>query len=155
MFKFEAQLKKGINQQGWTYVDIPATVSRKFEKKGRIPVTGSVDNESFRTSILPKGDGTHYLFVSQPLLKITGKTVGDFVKIIFSEDIEPRTVDVPDDIIEAFSVSQKAITTFTKFSYSHKKELTEWINEAKRQDTRERRIIKAMVMLENYKKPGK
>lgn len=155
MYQFEAQLKKGINHQGWTYFDIPETVSKKFKKKGRILVTGFVDNESFRTSILPKGDGTHYLFVSQPLLKKTGKTAGDFVKIKLAEDIEPRTVEVPADIIEAFSVSQKAITTFTKFSYSHKKELTEWINEAKKTETRERRIIKAIVMLENYIKPGK
>jgi hypothetical protein len=155
MHQFEAQLKKGINHQGWTYVDIPETLSKKFKKKGRIPVTGFVENESFRTSILPKGDGTYYLFVSQPLQKKTGKTAGDYVKIKLSEDIEPRTVDVPNDIIEAFSVSQKALSTFTRFSYSHKKELTEWINEAKRTETRERRIIKAIVMLENYKKQGK
>jgi len=155
MYKFEAQLKKGINRQGWTYVDIPATVSKKFKDKGRIPVAGSVDHESFRTSILPKGDGTYYLFVSQPVQNKIGKTVGDYVKIQFAEDLEPRTVDVPNDIIEAFSVSRKAIATFTGFSYSHKKELTEWINEAKKTETRERRIVKAIVMLENYKKPGK
>ena len=153
MYKFEAQLKKGINRQGWTYVDIPATVSKKFKDKGRIPVAGSVDHESFRTSILSKGDGTYYLFVSQPLQKKIGKTAGDYIKIQIEEDEKPRTVDVPADIIEAFSTSRKAITTFTNFSYSHKKELTEWINEAKRTETRERRIIKAIVMLENYKNP--
>lgn len=155
MYKFEAQLKRGINRQGWTYVDIPALVSKKFKDKGRIPVAGYIDREPFRTSILSKGDGMYYLFVSQPLQKKLGKTVGDYLKIQLAEDIEPRTVDVPNDIIEAFSVSRKAISTFAGFSYSHKKELTEWINEAKKAETRERRIIKAIVMLENYKKPGK
>jgi hypothetical protein len=155
MYQFETQLKKGVNKQGWAYVDIPAVVSGKLKKKGRIPVSGSVDNETFRTSILPKGDGTHYLFVSQPLQKKIRKTTGDFICVKFEEDIQPRTVDMPDDIIQAFSVSRKALATFTNFSYSHKKELMEWINDAKKSETRERRIVKAIVMLENYRKPGK
>lgn len=155
MYQFEAQLKKGINMQGWTYVDIPSSVSKKLKKKGRVKVCGTIGRENFRTSILPKGDGSHYLFVSQPLLKKTGKTAGDHVLVRLEEDTKPRTVDVPGDIMDAVSVSPKALATFIKFSYSHKKELTDWINDAKKAETRERRIVKLILMLENYRKPEK
>ncbi|HNW89551.1 MAG TPA: YdeI/OmpD-associated family protein [Bacteroidales bacterium] len=155
MYQFEAQLKKGINSQGWTYVDIPSSVSNKLKKKGRIKVCGTIGQENFRTSILPKGDGTHYLFVSQPLLKKIGKMAGDDVQVKFEEDTKPRTVDVSEDMMDAISLSPKALATFIKFSYSHKKELTEWINDAKKAETRERRIVKLVLMLENYRKPGK
>ncbi len=151
MYQFESQLKKGINSQGWTYVDIPSSVSNKLKKKGRIKVVGTIGRENFRTSILPKGDGSHYLFVSLPLQ--TGKMDGDNVLVRLMEDTKPRTVDVPKDIIDAFSVSPEALAIFTQFSYSHKKELTDWINDAKKAETRERRIVKLVLMLENYRKP--
>lgn len=149
MHQFETQLKKGINVHGWTYIDIPAVISKKLKKKGRILVIGFIENETFRSSLLPKGDGSHYLFVSKPLQKNIGKTAGDFVKVKLEEDTKPRIVEVPEDIINAFSESPKAILTFNNFPYSHKKELTDWINDAKKAETRERRIVKAILMLEN------
>jgi len=47
------------------------------------------------------------------------------------------------------------MATYQNFSYSHKKELNDWINEAKKIETRERRIVKMIFMLEKYRKPGK
>lgn len=152
MYQFDGQLKKGINRQGWTYIDVPAEISIKFKKTGRIPVSGSVDNVKFRTSVLPKGDGTFYFFVSIPLRQSIGKKAGDYVTVLIEEDTKPRIVNVPKDIFEALSTSDLALATFNKFSYSHKKELIEWINEAKRTETRQRRIAKAVVILESYKK---
>ena len=155
MHQFEAQLKKGINRQGWTYIDVPASVCRELNRKGKIKVCGNIDAGNFRSSFLPKGDGTYYLFVNRPLLKMINKTAGDYVTVTFAEDTAPRTVDVPDDIRRAFAENPKAEDTFTGFSYSHKKELMEWINDAKKEETRKRRIVKAILMLENYKKQSR
>lgn len=141
MHRFETQLKKGLIHMGWTYLDIPAAVSKKINRKGRVPVCGFIDKEFFNISMLPKGDGTHYLFVKQPLLKKIGKSAGDLVMLKVEEDLKPRVVEVPDEIIKALSVSPKALETFTRFSYSHKSELMDWINDAKKAETRERRII--------------
>lgn len=155
MFHFTTQLIKGSDRRGWTYVDIPAEVSLKFQTKGRIKVVGKIDSENFRTSLLPKGDGTHFLFVSQPLLKKIRKAAGDFVEVHLEEDLQPRSVDLPEDMRRALSQSPLAMATYQNFSYSHKKELNDWINEAKKIETRERRIVKMIFMLEKYRKPGK
>lgn len=155
MQQFEAQLKKGINRQGWTYLEVPASVCCELNRKGKIKVCGNIDTAAFRSSFLPKGDGTYYLFVNRPLLKIINKTAGDYVTVTFAEDTAPRTVDVPEDIMRAFAENPKVHGTFTGFSYSHKKELMEWINDAKKEETRKRRIVKAILMLENYKKQSR
>ena len=58
-----------------------------------------------------------------------------------------RTVTVPDDFAAALQKKKKALATFDGFSYSHRKEYVEWITEAKREETRERRIKQAIEWL--------
>lgn len=58
-----------------------------------------------------------------------------------------RKLDVPDYFMAALKRSKKALATFESFSYSHAKEYVEWITEAKREDTRERRIATALEWL--------
>jgi len=54
---------------------------------------------------------------------------------------------VPDDLLAALKKNQKARATFGKFSYSHKKEYIEWLTEAKREETRKRRLAMALEWL--------
>ncbi len=51
-----------------------------------------------------------------------------------------RDIETPADLEAALKQNTKAFNIFTSFSYSHKKEYIEWINEAKRPETRSRRI---------------
>jgi len=54
---------------------------------------------------------------------------------------------VPDYFRAALARNKKAQETFENFSYSHKKEYVTWIAEAKREETRERRIKTALQWL--------
>ena len=54
-------------------------------------------------------------------------------------DTEPREVDVPADLEAAFDDEARA--AFERMSYTHRKEYADWIEEAKRPETRERRIM--------------
>jgi uncharacterized protein YdeI (YjbR/CyaY-like superfamily) len=47
---------------------------------------------------------------------------------------------IPADLIAALNKNKKAKAAFEKFSYSHKKEYADWIAEAKRKETRAKRI---------------
>ena len=51
---------------------------------------------------------------------------------------------VPDYFMKELKKNKKALAVFEGFSYSHKKEYTEWITEAKTEDTRKRRIETAI-----------
>ena len=54
---------------------------------------------------------------------------------------------VPNYLRAALKKSKKALTTFESFSYSHKKEYVKWITEAKREETRQRRMETAIELM--------
>lgn len=59
----------------------------------------------------------------------------------------PRSVEVPKDFKMALGNNSDARAAFEKFSYSHKKEWVDWITQAKKRETRARRIAKAIAVL--------
>lgn len=58
---------------------------------------------------------------------------------------------VPEDLARALARNRRARQTFEEFSPSHRREYVEWITEAKRQETRERRVAQAVVWLSEGK----
>jgi uncharacterized protein YdeI (YjbR/CyaY-like superfamily) len=56
-------------------------------------------------------------------------------------------LQIPTDFLTALGKNKKARATFTGFSYSHQKEYVEWITDAKRDETRQKRLKQALVWL--------
>lgn len=59
----------------------------------------------------------------------------------------PRSLEVPEDFKTALGNNSDARAVFEKFSFSHKREWVDWITQAKKSETRERRIAKAIAVL--------
>jgi bifunctional DNA-binding transcriptional regulator/antitoxin component of YhaV-PrlF toxin-antitoxin module len=95
----------------------------------------------------PRGVGTQYLVVNKELREKAGINPGDRVHIIVDIDQEERVVRIPEDFQKVLNKNKKAKATFEKFSYTHKKEYVQWIENAKQEETRERRIQKAVSRL--------
>jgi len=70
------------------------------------------------------------------------------IKVDLKKD---RKLEVPDYFLSVLGSHPVALNHFNKFSYSRKKEYVDWITEAKRADTRERRIVKSIEMLKEGK----
>ena len=69
-------------------------------------------------------------------------------------DSAPREVDVPDDLAAALAGEPAARQFFDGLSFTHRKEYADWIAEAKREETRARRVERALAMLrERVKHP--
>jgi uncharacterized protein YdeI (YjbR/CyaY-like superfamily) len=62
-------------------------------------------------------------------------------------DTEPRTVETPPDLATALKRAPAAARVFDKLSNSHRKEYVQWIEEAKKPETRARRLEKTIEML--------
>lgn len=58
-----------------------------------------------------------------------------------------RTLQVPDELMAALRANRKALATFNGFSYTNKKEYVDWVTEAKRDETRRRRLETAIAWL--------
>jgi uncharacterized protein YdeI (YjbR/CyaY-like superfamily) len=60
---------------------------------------------------------------------------------------EKKELVVPDYFMAALKKNKQALKSFENFSYSHKKEYVEWITEAKREETRTKRMETALEWL--------
>lgn len=61
------------------------------------------------------------------------------------------SLSIPADLAAALERNRKALDTFDAFSTSHKREYVEWLTEAKRADTRAKRLEQAIEMLADGK----
>ena len=76
-----------------------------------------------------------------------GVAAGELVEVVIGRDDEPRVVEVPEDLAAALAEDDTAHEAFAGLSYSHQREYVEWMTEAKRPETRARRVVQAMERL--------
>ena len=83
-----------------------------------------------------------------------GKKPGDTVHVVLWKDEEERTVEVPGEF-QKLMRKDKLLPFFEQLSYTHRKEYCRWITEAKKEETRLKRLAKAIEMLrKGIKTPG-
>jgi hypothetical protein len=151
-YSFEAILIRPEGVGTWTYLNIPVDISTTFGSKGQVRVKGTINGYPFRTTALPMGDGTHYLVVGKSIRDQVQATQGDTVKVMLELDSEEQQVVIPEDMRQAFISQPLAKDVFEKLPNSHKKEYVNWILGARQEDTRQRRIEKALELLSQGKK---
>ena len=148
--EFEVTLKKPEDIDG-AYFIVPFNVPEVYGTKAQVKVRGTIDGFPYRGSIANMGEG-HCMVVKKEIREAIGKSGGDTVKVVMEIDTEPRIVIVPADFQQALENNAKAKHIFDSFSYTHKKEYVEWINGAKKQETRENRIKKAVESIAESRK---
>jgi hypothetical protein len=146
---FEAQLKRPSGIGAWTYLDIPFSIPDTYGVEAQLRVKGSINGHPFRSSARPHGDGRHYIVVSQSIRDAIGVTRGDFVRVSLERDDEPREVNLPFDLALELQNDPVAFATYNALSYSHQRAYIEWIEEAKKPETRQKRITQAIDRLQN------
>ena len=88
----------------------------------------------------------------QSIREKIGKGPGDTVRVTVERDETVRTVEVPPEFDKLLK-KEGLLPVFEKLSYTHRKEYCRWITEAKKEETRQARISKAVEMLKNGVKP--
>jgi uncharacterized protein YdeI (YjbR/CyaY-like superfamily) len=86
------------------------------------------------------------LGVLKAIREQTGKGPGDTIEVVVWKDEEVRTVEVPTQF-ENLMKKEGLLPVFKKLSYSHRKGYCRWITEAKKEETRLKRLEKAIEML--------
>jgi hypothetical protein len=112
----------------------------------RFPVVATVNGYTWRTSVARMG-GEFLIGLNKEVRTGAGVLAGDTVTLELTLDPEPRTVELPSVLAEALDADPKAKAIYDGLAFTHRKEYARWIAEAKRDDTRERRVAKALEML--------
>lgn len=141
---FEAEIVAA--SRGGALVRIPFDVEAVYGTRGRVAVRATFDGHPYRGSIAPMGGG-HVLGVRKDVRAAIGKTVGDTVAVTLERDDEPRTVEVPPDLAAALAAEPAARAFFDELAFTYRKEYVRWIADAKRDETRRRRVARAVEKL--------
>ena len=143
--EFEVTLKKPEDIDS-AYFIVPFNVPEVYGTKAQVKVRGTIDGYPYRGSIANMGEG-HCMVVKKEIRDAIGKGGGDTVLVVMEIDTEPRVITVPEDFQQALDNNKAAKEAFEKFSYTHKKEYVDWIEGAKRPETRENRVKKAVELI--------
>ena len=113
-------------------------------KKPAVLVT--IGAHTYRSTIASRG-GVYLLPLSAENRAAADVAAGDDVEVAVELDTEPREVAVPDDLAAALADDDAARTEFERLPYSHQLRHVLAIDGAKTEDTRRRRVTKAIEML--------
>jgi hypothetical protein len=112
----------------------------------RFPVVATVNGYTWRTSVARMG-GEFLVGLNKEVRSSAAVAAGDTVTLQLALDTEPRTVEIPPALAEALDSDPEAKAIYEGLAFTHRKEYARWISEAKRDETRERRLAKALEML--------
>lgn len=147
--RFRALVERG--EGSVCAINVSFDVEKTFGKRGRVPVRGTLNGAPFRGSLFPMG-GCHFMVVNRHLRAAAGVSGGETVPVVMERDDEPRTIDPPADFARALRGNREARAVWDKLSFTHRREHVEHIEEAKKPETRERRIEKSVALLAAGKK---
>jgi hypothetical protein len=133
--RFEATI---ATEGSGTFIEVPLDVPAVFGRV-RAPVRVTVGGHTWRSTVMRYGD-RYVLPLARANREAAGVAAGDTVAVVLASDDAPRTVEVPDDLASALDAAPGARAAFDGSSFSHRREWVEWVAEAKRRDTRERRV---------------
>ena len=145
---FEATIlkfgKKG-EKTGWTYLVIPADVAGQLKPGMRksFRVKGKLDQHAIKgIALLPMGDGEFIMPLNAAIRKGIGRGEGAMIRVTLEEDNAPRKLDAV--LLECLADEPIALEFFQSLPKSHQHYFSKWIEEAKTEQTKAKRIAAAV-----------
>ncbi len=147
--RFHATLE--LNGKTATGIRVPAEVVEGLGAGRKPAVLVTIGGHTYRTTVASRGD-RYLVGVSAENRAAAGVAAGDELEVEIQLDTEPREISVPSVLAEALEADAQAREFFDGLSYSQKRWYVEPIDQAKKPETRERRVVKAVEMLKAGRK---
>jgi Domain of unknown function (DUF1905)/Bacteriocin-protection, YdeI or OmpD-Associated len=149
-YKFTAKIAAGDG--GGAYVLFPYDTGKKFGTKGNVPVKATFNGVPYTGSLIKCGNPLHMLGMLKAIREQTGKRLGDTIEVVVWKDEAARTVEVPVQF-EKLMKKEGVLSVFKELSYTSRKEYCRWITDAKKKETRLKRLEKAIEKLKKERTP--
>jgi hypothetical protein len=135
-------LQTGKNTAG---IQVPQEIIEKLGGGKRPLVRVTINKYTYRSAVAVM-DSKYMISFSSEHRKAAGVQGGDQADVTLELDLEPRNVEIPKDLKEAL-IEANALDAFEKSAPSMQKEYVRQVEEAKAQETRQRRITKIVEKL--------
>ncbi len=143
---FEAILRSSPSSGAACFVDVPFDLKSTFGKGNLVPVLARWDDAvDYRGSLAMMGGDCAMLLCRKDVVAALGKQAGDSVSVELRLDTAPRPVEVPEALQAALDADMSLVAAWDRLSPSCQREWASSVAEAKRPDTRERRVQAAIV----------
>lgn len=143
MIKFKTKILQTGNNTG---IEVPEKVIEQLAAGKKPLVVVTINNYTYRSAIASMS-GKFLISLSAENRKNANVNGGEQHEVKLELDTTPRTVEVPADLQKILEKNKTAKAVFEKLAPSKKKAIVLSINEAKTEETRQRRIEKAMESL--------
>jgi len=138
---FKVLLEKDENIDA-TRITIPFDVEKVFGAR-RVPVKISINGADYRSTIFRMG-GQYLLAIPKRFRSAAGVKAGETITVELERDEELRVIIPPEDFAAALEANSRAKRAWEKLSYTHQREYVMAIEDAKKEETRSRRIAKTI-----------
>jgi hypothetical protein len=125
---------------------VPAEVVEALGTRKRPPVRVTIGHHTYRSTVAVMG-GRFMLPLSAQNREKAGVAAGDAIDVELELDTDPREVAVPPDLAKALARDKAAKGRFDELSYSHKLRWVLSVEDAKKPETRARRVEKTVATL--------
>lgn len=142
------QFSEHGEKTGWTYIIIPSEIAQKIKpnNKKSFRVKGKLDAHTVKgMALLPIGGGEFMLPLNAGIRKAIRKRNGAMLKVVLQEDKAPQKIS--SELLECLSDDPKALEFFNGLTPSHKLYFSNWIESAKTEPTKTRRISQTVNAL--------
>lgn len=127
-----------------TAVEVPKLVMAALDAGPRPPVAITINGHRWRSRVAAMR-GKSLIGISAANRAASGIAEGDTVKVSLELDVEPRTVDEPQDVADALNKSRTVRAAFDALPFGLKRKRVAEIEAAKSDETRQRRIAKLVA----------
>ena len=124
----------------------PYDTEKEFATKGKVLVKATFDGVPYTGSLIKYGNPQHMLGVLKAIRERTGKAPGDTIEVVVWKDEPVRSLDLPPQFEELMK-KEGLLPVFEKLSHTHRRQYCLWIAEAKKEETRLKRLKKGIEML--------
>lgn len=144
ILKFDKQGEK----TGWTYIVVPAQTAEKLKpgNKKSFRVKGKLDDHPIHgVALIPMGGGDFIMALNADMRKAIGKMKGAILKVQLAEDEVPYEVNTL--LMECMEDEPAAMSYFKSLPMSHQHYFSKWVEAAKTESTKVKRIAQAVSAL--------
>lgn len=141
--RFRVRLERPDGFAKGAFVRVPQRIMGAFAPQRRVPVVVTINGSTWRTTIAPYGE-EFFVPVRAAVCASIGADAGDTVDVAMDRDAGVRKAEVPADLARALAVAG-ARAAFDRLAFTHQKELAQSVATAKRPETRQKRIDKAVA----------